>query len=144
VERKGGVAKWFHRIGWTAGAVISTILPGLTAPLHLKLQFALSGMVSALGGFSITYSILGDKNIRKFTKRMGAAAAGLIGLIAGQIYRTLLLDPKNTTPTTFIMWVEFGLFCIAYAGIFALLAFAYRNGGLFILKKLGKVSIPDE
>lgn len=129
--------KWFHRIGWALGITLSIILPRLTAPQNLVLSFTLGGGVSAILGFSSMLYLLKRKQVSKLVKWGTAAISAVVGLSAGQVYRILLIEYAN--PPTAIMWAEYVLFCVAYLGIFVLLAFAYRNGGLFILDKFGKL-----
>jgi hypothetical protein len=134
-----GIVKWYHRVGWTLGILISIIFPRIDAPLNLTLAFTIGGTVSALLGFSLMYAFLKRKSVSTRARWGTVAAAAIAGLIAMQLYRTLLL--RYTTPNTLTMWTEFALFCVGYFGLFALLAFVYRNGGLFVLQKLGKVSV---
>lgn len=133
-------AIWFKRIGWVLGFGFSLLLPQLTAPLGATLPFKLVGCLSAITGFGLAYSLtprlsIGWKILWTVLPVIGAG-------VSGGMYRSLLLPPEHSTPTAAVEWGEFGLFCIAYFCVFAVIGSAYRNGGAFLVQKFAKITIP--
>lgn len=131
---------WFTGAGWVLGLGFSLLLPQLTAPLEATLPYKLVGFLSAITGFGLAY---------KMTPRLATnrkivwSIVPLIGaVVAGGIYRSLLLSAEHTTPSVTVEWVEFVLFCLAYFCVFALISSAYRNGGAVIIQKFTKITVP--
>ena len=93
-------------------------------------------------GFALMYGLAGTQEIAELKKWYLVAGAAVIGVLAGAIYLQMLFSRAYVTPGPIAEWVEFILFCISYFGVFAVIAFVYRSGGLFILRKLNKLPLP--
>lgn len=129
---------WSKLLGWGVGVVLPVFLPQLTTPAaELVLPFELGGAVSGFVGFTAMYFLL--PYLSRMQKMVSTVAALVLGLLAAGVYRQLLYSASNTSPTQTVEWLEFGLFCIAYFGIFAALAPAFRAGMPAILRRM---SIP--
>ena len=137
------VEKAFRFLGWLGGSITSLLLPRLTAPYGLLFDFQLSGQIAAITGFSLMYSSLTDQVVSRKASRIITLVSAVVGIVAWQIYKTLLVSPDNTTPDLTTQWLELLLFCAAHAAFFVVLAFAYKNGGELVLNKLLRKPAPD-
>jgi len=141
------MGNWFDRIGWALGFFMSVTFPRVSAPLNPALPFDLGGTVFGLLGFALMYAFVGKKDVpdrKKWYREAWLMAVGsaLIGVIATAIYMQMLLSRAYVTPSKFAEWIEFILFCTSYFGVLAVIAFAYRNGGLWILRRLHQPPSP--
>lgn len=136
---KGGLARWFGRIGWTVGFLFSLVLPQMFAPLNPTLPFRFGAVFSAIAGFTIMYEIV--RRTGMITRTLSIVCALFVTIIAGGWYRTLLFAVENTTPSKPVEWFELLLFCTTFFCAAAVLAYAYFGGARWLLQRFGKFTV---
>lgn len=134
-------AKWFKLLGWLLGLGLSAYFPQLTAPFGQTLPFKLFGTLSAIAGFGLVFKLTPALSVG--WKIFWTVLPLIVGGVAGGIYKELLQSIGNTTPSEAMVWTEFGLFCLAYFCVFAVIGSAYRNGAAPFIQKFGKLTIPS-
>jgi hypothetical protein len=133
--------KWFDRVGLAFGLFISVIFPMISSPHNLSWPFELGGISFGMLGFATMYVLLKKSKIQGLTKWWFVVLSLIVGLVAARYYIGFVNAPEYATPPPHIELAEFVLFCTTDFGIFAFVAFVYRNGGAFILRKLGRLPI---
>lgn len=115
--------------------IMSAIAPQLTRPQAANLNFTLSGSLAGMAGFCMMYMLLSYWKESIFKKLFVAMVVLIVGIFCANKYIALLFSEENVTPSLHTEWVMLILFISAYFLIFAFLAFAIRNGGMWLIRR---------